>query len=1074
MVGNFATKPDGANIIASNVTSGEPVAAIPTRSIFSSRRLSLSSIIDDSNGGAGPAVETNLLGSKTNTGIIFDMLGTDLPTHAPRSSSGGRLFSNSGCVDEEIVESNDDEGGDDDAAFVCPPERKGDRASSEAIPLPMSPVWLEAADKAPSFEDALHPDMGGDSSGGSGGNRSSTTSTQPRSSNEDAVVYPPRITRESVDNILGASAVVQIKRSTSNGGKMWDRAKAATLVSRVPRSPQLGRKARKGATFSGSAGHSTPSHAKTLGHGAHLGIPRHMSNIAQKTRRKSFFDIASDVSGNIGATDKSGDDSSGEQRGVVADCVSILESLTEHLWAAEKEASKVKGALPPPGVHTVETLDAAMDLSPIGKLRWCIYQMEHNFTGHKTKESSIDKINRLFKSKVSTMGKDGDEEDHRISAFIQQTFLGQRAPKVVLDNVVDVWKTSRSSSEPAKPNRASSLFAHGTRVSLDMTGHHGDDIEVTRALSLRSIKEQSLKDKHVKRNQSSIYRQSEPSGYTHHDVKSRQITASRDSDSALDVSATSLPVADSADKDDVDVKWIANRWESRWKSFTSVNDDGKKSTRKKIPSKTIEAGRLVFSAEAETMLNTIGTWGLNLFTLDTVTSGRPLVAVGLRSIEKFELYKKLKIDPLLCAKFFTAVENGYAKYPEVPYHNYLHGADVLHTTFALLQNPVLKDTFSDLEILAAILAAAAHDIGHPGVNNSFMVNTSHETAILYNDASVLENFHTATVFKLMGQEEYNVLGSLSPDDAKYVRRLMIGMILGTDMAKHVNHLAAFRDCMMLRIEEVARVTEEAEVAVADAEAEGNEPPAQPDLQGLLSPWEEKHRIILLEAIVHLSDLSTATKPWEQCRVWSARVLKEFIDQGHKETAFGIPMEPLNDGSQSNVGRGQKGFIAYVVAPLWEIWDDFVTAGKPEGTTCEPMDWLNKNLDQWEAISKSGDVTGHKFVADVLEIPIEEVAGTVVARDSVIGIIPGGRDSGAASGGGTDTSSDVPATKKVSSDDIPFPNAPTRSESQHGEHVDGVHSNDEASDHHDDGDDDDDDDDGNAPRMFARSHSWNGL
>ena len=51
--------------------------------------------------------------------------------------------------------------------------------------------------------------------------------------------------------------------------------------------------------------------------------------------------------------------------------------------------------------------------------------------------------------------------------------------------------------------------------------------------------------------------------------------------------------------------------------------------------------------------------------------------------------------------------------------------------------------------MAALIAAAVHDVDHPGVSNQFLVAIRHDLAIMYNDISVLENHHVATAFRTL-------------------------------------------------------------------------------------------------------------------------------------------------------------------------------------------------------------------------------------------------------------------------------------------------------------------------------------
>ena len=62
--------------------------------------------------------------------------------------------------------------------------------------------------------------------------------------------------------------------------------------------------------------------------------------------------------------------------------------------------------------------------------------------------------------------------------------------------------------------------------------------------------------------------------------------------------------------------------------------------------------------------------------------------------------------------------------PENPFHNATHAADVAQALHCLLSNLRSVDSFEPKELLASILAALAHDVNHPGVNQNFLIKTA--------------------------------------------------------------------------------------------------------------------------------------------------------------------------------------------------------------------------------------------------------------------------------------------------------------------------------------------------------------
>merc|ERR1719401_2778546 len=91
---------------------------------------------------------------------------------------------------------------------------------------------------------------------------------------------------------------------------------------------------------------------------------------------------------------------------------------------------------------------------------------------------------------------------------------------------------------------------------------------------------------------------------------------------------------------------------------------------------------------------------------------------------------------------------------------------------------------TDLEQYVLLIAAIAHDLGHPGVNNGFLSEVGHELALQYNDRSPLENMHCAKLYTIVANPATNVFAKLPREQYKEVRKNCIETILHTDMTMH--------------------------------------------------------------------------------------------------------------------------------------------------------------------------------------------------------------------------------------------------------------------------------------------------
>merc|ERR1712223_196800 len=139
-----------------------------------------------------------------------------------------------------------------------------------------------------------------------------------------------------------------------------------------------------------------------------------------------------------------------------------------------------------------------------------------------------------------------------------------------------------------------------------------------------------------------------------------------------------------------------------------------------------------------------------------------------------DLINQFKIPPTSLLSLLLTLEEHYLT--EVPYHNSSHAADVTLSMNTLLNSQALESVFTPLEVMTAVFSAAIHDVDHPGLTNQYLINTSSELALMYNDESVLENHHLAVAFKLLQNPECDIFVNLTRKQKQTLRKMVIDMV----------------------------------------------------------------------------------------------------------------------------------------------------------------------------------------------------------------------------------------------------------------------------------------------------------
>ncbi|KAF4468186.1 hypothetical protein FALBO_4918 [Fusarium albosuccineum] len=296
-------------------------------------------------------------------------------------------------------------------------------------------------------------------------------------------------------------------------------------------------------------------------------------------------------------------------------------------------------------------------------------------------------------------------------------------------------------------------------------------------------------------------------------------------------------------------------------------------------------------------------------------------ALSMPELERWRIHA----DQLI--SFLVACRAAYNSF--VPYHNFRHVVDVLQATFHFLvrigalspypssaepkpapEKSPMASLITPFEALTLLITAIGHDVGHPGVNNGFLITLNAPLAQLYNDRSVLESFHCAAYSQILRR-----YWPVAFEDTK-MRNLMISSILATDMGLHFDYMKKLGD-------------------VQERLQENN------STDGWNGRQLEENKALACSLLIKCADISNVARNHEIALQWTYILSEEFSRQASMEGELGIPSSLMSPPKQdmTSLAKGQLGFMNLFATPLFQGVADIMPAMR---YTVEELE-MNKSL-----------------------------------------------------------------------------------------------------------------------------------
>jgi class 3 adenylate cyclase len=321
-----------------------------------------------------------------------------------------------------------------------------------------------------------------------------------------------------------------------------------------------------------------------------------------------------------------------------------------------------------------------------------------------------------------------------------------------------------------------------------------------------------------------------------------------------------------------------------------------------------------------------------------------------RSVRQDEQNLELiKLDENVVEQVYDYVSNIAALYRNNPFHNFEHASHVTMSVTKLLSRIVAPSNIDDIEgsgkslhdhtygitndpltQFACVFSALIHDVDHPGVPNSQLIDEKTPIAQYYKNKSVAEQNSVDLAWKLLGDESYDALRSkiyTNEAEMKRFRELVVNSVMATDIVD--KELKTLRN---KRWEKAFSQTEEV---------------------GMTKDSIDRKATIVIEHLIQASDVAHTMQHWHIYRKWNER----FFFECYKAYIDG---RAAKDPSESWY-VGEMGFFDFYIIPLAKKLKDCGVFGV---SSDEYLNYAQRNRKEWED-------RGRDVVHEMVEKAIQE-------------------------------------------------------------------------------------------------------